>query len=233
MKTMNWEIKRAINWLGLILGVIFLIVLGVRLFSDRRYGLVSMMIAFLACVPFYLAYEKKEGSIRRMVMIAVMIAITVLSRLIFGAIPAFKPFSAIIILTGMYMGPECGFLVGSLSAVTSNIFFGQGPWTPFQMLTWGLTGLFSGLPGWRRILRKRWVLVLWGMLMGCMYSWIMDIWTVLDLLGTFRWQRYLLALGTAVPYTIGYMASNVVFLMIGLKPIGEKLNRIQVKHGIF
>ena len=37
----------------------------------------------------------------------------------------------------------------------------------------------------------------------------------------------------AVPYIIAYMSSNVVFLMIGLKPLGEKLNRVQTKHGIF
>lgn len=147
--------------------------------------------------------------------------------------PGFKPMSAIIILTGIFMGPECGFLVGSLSALTSNIFFGQGPWTPFQMLTWGIIGFLSGLPGLRKVLRNRIPLIIWGMLMGMLYSGIMDIWTVLDLTGVWSWKRYLMALSTAVPYIIAYMSSNVVFLMIGLKPLGEKLNRVQTKHGIF
>lgn len=144
---MSSEKRRIRNDVIMIGSIVALIVLGVRLFSDRRYTLVSMMIAFLACFFFYLTYEKKEGSIRRMVMIAVMTTITVISRLIFGVVPGFKPMSAIIILTGIFMGPECGFLVGSLSALTSNIFFGQGPWTPFQMLTWGIIGFLSGLPG--------------------------------------------------------------------------------------
>ena len=142
---MSSEKRRIRNDVIMIGSIVALIVLGVRLFSDRRYTLVSMMIAFLACFFFYLTYEKKEGSIRRMVMIAVMTTITVISRLIFGVVPGFKPMSAIIILTGIFMGPECGFLVGSLSALTSNIFFGQGPWTPFQMLTWGIIGFLSGL----------------------------------------------------------------------------------------
>ena len=209
---MSRETKRILSWIGLVAGVVLFIVMGVRLFADRKYGLVSVLIAFWACLIFYLAYEKKEGSIRRMVMIAVMTAITVLGRLIFAAVPGLKPMWAIIILTGIYMGPECGFLVGSLSAVVSNIFFGQGPWM---------------------LLRKRWILVLWGLLMGAMYSWIMDIWTVLSLIGKFRWSLYLAKLGTALPYTMSYMTSNVVFLMIGLKPVGEKLERIQKKHGIF
>ncbi len=230
---MHRDIKRGINLVLLVLCVIGLIVLGVRFFADRRYTLISIIIAFVSCAAFYLAYEKREGSIRRMVMIAVMTAITVTSRLIFGVIPGFKPMSAIIILTGIFMGPECGFLVGSLSAVISNVFFGQGPWTPFQMLTWGVIGLLSGLPGIRKMLHNRGVLIVWGMLMGMLYSGIMDIWTVLDLTGTWTWKRYVMALGTAVPYIIAYMSSNVVFLMIGLKPIGEKLERIQLKHGIF
>lgn len=230
---MNREVKRSVNLVLLVLCVIGLIFLGVRFLADRRYTLVSIIIAFVSCAAFYLAYEKREGSIRRMVMIAVMTAITVTGRLIFGMVPGFKPMSAIIILTGMFMGPESGFLVGSLSALTSNVFFGQGPWTPFQMLTWGVIGLLSGLPGIRWVLRKRVPLVIWGMMMGMLYSGIMDIWTVLDLTGTWTWKRYVMALGTAVPYIIAYMSSNVVFLMVGLKPIGEKLERIQVKHGIF
>lgn len=230
---MNREVKRGIHLMLLVLCVIGLIYLGVRFFADRRYTLISIIIAFVSCAAFYLAYEKREGSIRRMVMIAVMTAITVTGRLIFGVVPGFKPMSAIIILTGIFMGPECGFLVGSLSAVTSNVFFGQGPWTPFQMLTWGVIGLLSGLPGIRKVLHKRGPLIVWGMLMGMLYSGIMDIWTVLDLTGTWTWKRYVMALGTAVPYIIAYMSSNVVFLMVGLKPIGEKLERIQLKHGIF
>ncbi|MDI9241277.1 ECF transporter S component [Fusibacillus kribbianus] len=231
--TAPYNLKRLVGWIVLVVGVILLIRLGIRLLADRKYNLVSVMIALLACVPFYFTYEKREGSIRRMVMIAVMTAIAVLGRLIFGPIPAFKPMAAIIILTGIYMGPESGFLVGSLEAVVSNIFFGQGPWTPFQMLTLGLTGLLSGLPGLRALLRRRLPLAIWGLLMGIMYSGIMDIWTVLSLIDGFNWHRYLLALSTALPYTITYMVSNVVFLMLTIKPIGEKLNRIQIKHGIF
>lgn len=225
--------KRVIGWVCLLIGVIVLIIFGIRLLMDRRYNLISVMIAFFACIPFYFAYEKREGSIRRMVMIAVMTAIAVVGRLIFGPIPAFKPVSAVVILAGIYMGPESGFLVGSLSAVVSNLFFGQGPWTPFQMLTWGVIGLISGLPGLRILLRRRLPLAVWGLLAGILYSGIMDIWTVLSLIDGWNWSRYLLALSTAVPYTITYMVSNVVFLMLMIKPVGEKLNRIQIKHGIF
>lgn len=233
MNMVPYNLKRVVGWVCLIVGVIVLILFGIGLLANRRYNLVSGMIAFLACLPFYFAYEKREGSIRRMVMVAVMTAIAVVGRLIFGPVPAFKPVSAVVILAGIYMGPESGFLIGSLSAVVSNLFFGQGPWTPFQMLTWGIIGLISGLPGLRVILRRRIPLAIWGLVAGVLYSGIMDIWTVLSLIDGWSWSRYLLAFGTAIPYTITYMVSNVVFLMLMIKPIGEKLNRIQVKHGIF
>ena len=168
-----------------------------------------------------------------MVLLSVMTAISVVGRFIFGPIPFFKPVTAIVVLTGIYMGPESGFLVGSLSAVVSNIFFGQGPWTPFQMFSWGVIGLVAGIPGLRAILRHRVPLVIYGIFAGMAYSGIMDIWTVFSLEGGWNWSRYLVALGTAVPVTITYCVSNVVFLMLTIKPIGEKMNRIQVKHGIF
>ena len=199
----------------------------------RSYNLISIIIAFLACVPFYVTYEKREGSIRRMVLLAVMTAISVVGRVLFTVIPAFKPVSAIVTLSGIFMGPQSGFLVGSLSAIISNIFFGQGPRTPFQMMAWGLIGMFAGLPGMNRILRKRIPLAIYGVFAGIFYSLFLDIWSVFSLGGTWSWARYLIALSTSLPVTIVYAVSNVVFLMLTVKPIGEKLNRIQIKHGIF
>lgn len=200
---------------------------------NRYYNLISMLIAFGACAVFYYAYEKREGSIRRMVMISVMTAISVLGRCLFAPVPAFKPVTAIVVLSGIFMGPQAGFLVGSLSALISNIFFGQGPWTPFQMFAWGIIGVTAGLPHMRKLLQNRIPLIIYGMIAGVFYSLFMDIWTVYSLIGHFSWSRYLLALSTAVPYMIGYMISNVVFLMLTIKPVGEKLKRMQIKHGIF
>ena len=231
--TLPYSARRIIGWCCLAAGVVCLVLFGVKLLKDREYKLVSAMISLLACVPFYFAYEKREGSIRRMVLLAVMTAISVVGRFIFGPIPAFKPVTAIVALTGIYMGPESGFLVGSLSALISNIFFGQGPWTPFQMLAWGVIGLLAGLPGLRVLLRKRIPLAVYGIFAGFAYSLILDIWSVFSLDGTWNWGRYLAALGTAVPFSITYAVANVVFLMLTIKPIGEKLNRIQIKHGIF
>ena len=76
-------------------------------------------------------------------------------------------------------------------------------------------------------------LAVYGVLAGISYSLIMDIWTVLSLAGGWRGDIYIAKLVTAVPYTATYAVSNVFFLELMLKPVGEKLNRIQTKHGIF
>lgn len=60
-------------------------------------------------------------------------------------LPNFKPCSAIIIITAVAFGPEAGFLTGALTAFVSNFIFGQGPWTPWQMFTWGLVGFLAGI----------------------------------------------------------------------------------------
>ena len=118
--------RRVMTNILLVLLALGLIWLGIRLFQDRRYNLISVLMALSACVPFYYAYEKREGSIRRMVLLAVMTALAVAGRFIFAMLPGFKPVTAIVILSGMYMGAEAGFLVGSLTAIISNMFFGQG-----------------------------------------------------------------------------------------------------------
>ena len=231
--TLKYSPKRIVVWFVMAVVVILLIGAGLYLMADRKYMLVASMILFVACGAFYLAYEKREGSIRRMVLLAVMTAISVTGRFIFGPIPYFKPVTAVVVLTGIYMGPESGFLVGSLSAIISNIFFGQGPWTPFQMFTWGVIGLVAGTPVLRALLRRRGPLLVYGVISGIAYSGIMDIWTVFSLEGAWNWARYLVALGTAAPVTLTYCVSNVVFLSLISKPIGEKMTRIQIKHGIF
>lgn len=212
--------------------VIVCIVIGVVSFQDRKYNLVSILIALLACIPFYVVYENKRGNIRRMVVLSILISLSVIGRLLVF-VPGFKPVTAIVILTGLYMGAEAGFLCGSLSAVLSNMFFGQGPWTPFQMLAWGSAGFIAGIPFIRKVLQNKIALLVYGGGSGVLYSFVMDIWTVLSFDGIFSIGRYMVAITAAIPVTFEYVVSNIIFLFVLRKPIGEKLQRIKVKHGIF
>ena len=80
-----------------------------------------------------------------MLLIAVMAAIAVVGRMAFFMLPQFKPVTAIVIITGISLGAEAGFLTGAVAGFVSNFFFGQGPWTPWQMFAFGIIGFLAGL----------------------------------------------------------------------------------------
>lgn len=206
---------------------------GVWLFNDRKYNVISMAIALLSCVPFFIRFEKGKSGAREVVVIAVMTAFSVIGRLIFSPIPGFKPVTAITIIAGIALGAESGFMVGSLTAIVSNIFFGQGPWTPFQMFVWGILGFLSGLIFYKKQTSNRFILAVIGLVGGIAYSMLMDIWTTVSMEGTFNILRYLFYISSSFPFMAIYAVSNVVFLFVLAKPFLEKLNRIKTKYGIF
>ena len=117
-----------------------LVAISAIVFAGQRYIIISLGIAVLAILLFITGFERKNIGSRRMVITAIMTALAVFGRFI----PLFKPITAICVMTAVYLGAEAGFLCGSMSVLISNIYFGQGPWTPFQMLGFGLIGLFAG-----------------------------------------------------------------------------------------
>lgn len=201
--------------------------LGSAVFDEKKHIFVSLSVALLSVVLFVTGFEKKQTGTRRQVLVSIMIALSIVGRLI----PFFKPVTAITIITAIYLGGEAGFLVGSFSALLSNFYFGQGPWTPFQMLAWGLIGLFAGFLA-KPLQKSKTALIIYGVLSGVAFSFIMDVWTVIWYNGGFNISLYLAALTTAIPHTVLYSFSNFIFLLLLSKPFGEKLNRIKIKYGV-
>ena len=233
MKILLIKNTRLRRLLGILLPFVVMpaVVLGFALGPLRRnYALASLLITLMALVLFSCGFERRKTGTRRMILVAIMSALSVLGRFVFAVIPGFKPITAVVVITAMYIGGEAGFLTGALSAVISNFYFGQGPWTPFQMLSWGLIGLLAGLLA-IPLKRSRILLSLYGIFAGVAYSFLMDIWTVLWYNGSFNPGLYAAALATAIPYTVMYAVSNVIFLNLLAKPFGEKLYRIKIKYG--
>lgn len=203
------------------------VLFGVFVLDEKRYAFVTLAVTVLTLLLFVAGFEKKKTGTRRLVLCAVMVALSVVGRFI----PFFKPITALTVITAVYIGSESGFFVGALSAVISNFFFGQGPWTPFQMLAWGMIGFFAGvLGGWLK--GRRVLLVIYGVLAGVIYSLVMDVWTVMWFDGGINGSVYLGAITAALPHTALYAFSNAVFLWIIAKPFGEKLERVKVKYGV-
>lgn len=224
-------VKKCLSYIILCLLVPAVILCGALLFEEKQYAWISLCVTALSCVPFFLCFEKRETSTKRLVLIAAMVALSVVGRFIFTPLPGFKPVTAVVVITAMYFGSEAGFMTGALSAVISNFYFGQGPWTPFQMFSWGLIGLIAGLLA-DLLKRSRIVLGIYAVISGIMYSLLMDIWTVLWVDGTFNFTRYLAAIVSATQFTVIYAVSNLIFLLLFIKPIGKTLERIKTKYGV-
>ena len=226
--------KRKTAWTFLlILAVIPLVILGGALiFREKYYAWLAVCVAVFSCVPLFYCFERKESSAKELTVLAVLITLSAAGRFVFAWLPGFKPITAITVVAAIYLGKEAGFAVGALSAVLSNFYFGQGPWTPFQMFAWGIIGFLAGIAA--KPLQKSKVLTCaFGVLTGVLYSLTMDVWSTLWADGSLNWARYVASVLTALPITAEYAVSNVIFLLLLCKPIGEKLMRIKTKYGLF
>ena len=99
------------------------------------------------------------------------------------------------------------------------------------MFSWGMIGFFSGLLA-PLLRRSRIALCIWGGIGGVLYSFLMDIWTVLWADGYFNLPRYFAAIASAVPVTAVYVVSNILFLLVLAKPIGKLLARMKTKYAL-
>lgn len=223
--------RRIIKLTILCLVIPIVVVLGVVIFNDRAYAWVYMCVAVLSCIPLFISFEKRKSNTTLLVVLAVMIALSVAGRFIFLFLPHFKPVTAMVVITGIYLGYECGFVCGAFTAVISNFIFGQGPWTPFQMFSWGVIGLIAGLIS-KYIIDNKILLLIYAGLSGILYSLLMDVWTTFWYDGTFNVLRFFANVATAFPVTVSYVVSNIIFLLVLIKPFGEKLKRLKTKYGI-
>lgn len=221
--------KKWLSYIILCLIVPAVVLGGALLFKEKQYAWISLCVTVLSCVPFFLHFEHSENDVRKLILIAVMVAISVIGRFIFAPIPGFKPVTAMVVITAMYFGGEAGFMTGALSAVISNFYFGQGPWTHFQMFSWGIVGFLAGVIA-DPLKKSKIVLVVYAIVSGVLYSLLMDVWTVLWADGYFNISRYAAAVISAAQFTIIYAVSNVIFLLVFSKPIGKILERIKEKY---
>lgn len=223
----NPKVRRVIRYAIPFALLPVLVIIGSIYAREKMSAYIIMAVTLLTLALLIFGSEKKGKGSGRAVLIAIFTALAIVGRFI----PIIKPVCAIIIIGGIYLGAESGFAIGAFAALISNFSFGQGPWTPFQMLGWGLIGLIAGLcSGWFR--KNRTAVYIYGGLCGIMYSFLMDVWTALWYESNEFWSLYVAAIIDAIPYTIVYAVSNVLFLFLLLKPFGRKLERVKVKYAL-
>ena len=207
---------------------------GVFFFDDRKYYFTSIMIIIETMLPFLMIFETRKPKARELIVISVLCAIAVAGRAVFFMLPQFKPVIAIVIISGVCFGSETGFLVGAVTGFVSNFFFGQGPWTPWQMFAFGIIGFIAGILFGKGFIRNTKVsLSIFGFLSTfIIYGGIMNPASII------MWQRKLTLEMIATSYVVGmpldliHALGTALFLWFISEPMTEKLERIKVKYGL-
>ena len=218
-----------------LIGIPLCIAIGFFFFGDRKYLFISMMTAVLSCIPFWTSLSRGKYSAKKVVLIAVLVAIATAGRSVFFMFPGIKPMAAVVIVTGISLGAEAGFLTGSLTMLLSNMLFGQGPWTPWQMFSMGLIGLLAGLlaAAGKERMEKRSSLCLLGLISPLViYGGIMNFASLLMMSYTINKESIIAIYLSGIPMDLLHAVSTVVFLAVGGKPMLEKIERVKKKHGI-
>lgn len=222
--------KRWITWIICLLAIALTLALGSMLPRSWHYLTSTLMILELL-IPFFLAFEGRKPQARELVLIAVLCALAVAGRVAIP-IPNFKAIFAIVMITGIAFGPETGFLVGAVSALTSNFFYSQGPFTPWQMLAYGMGGMVFGLL-FRRLPRKPWLMAILGfagvLLVVCP---LLDTCTLVLSPITLNLKNILAVYTVSLPMNLIQAGCTAAILLLLGKPLLEKLHRIQTKYGL-
>lgn len=203
--------------------------------GDRQYYLTSVIVMILIVIPFFLRFERRSPSARELVTIAVMAAIATVARAAFVMVPHFSPMSGVVMIAGIALGPEAGFVIGALTAFASNFVFGQGPWTPWQMFIYGLAGFIAALLAKKGIMSEKHRIrtaLIGGLLILCVIGPLLDTATLfLESMMVNNLSAKAIYL-SGLPVNAIHGAVTCVTLFVLCKPIKEKLDRIKIKYGM-
>ncbi len=218
----------------ILLAIPLTIFLGITLLDDRKYYFISLLIIFETLVPFLMVFESRKPKARELVVISVLCAIAVAGRTAFFAIPQFKPVIALVIISAVCFGGETGFFVGAVTGFVSNFFFGQGPWTPWQMFAFGIIGFLAGVLFKKGLLPKTRVsLAVFGFVVTVfVYGGIMNPAMVLMSQSSPTFEMIAAGYLAGITFDLIHAFSTAFFLWCISGEMIEKLSRIKIKYGL-
>lgn len=208
--------------------------IGVFYLDNKKYYFISLLVLLECMLPFFLIFEGRKPQARELVIIAVLCAIGIAGRAALFMLPQFKPVMAVTIIAGVAFGGETGFLVGAMTMLASNVLFGQGPLTPWQMFSMGIIGFLAGILFRKGLLRRnRGALCVFGALAAILiYGGIMNPASALTWVGELNEKVLLTYYISGLPFDCIQAAATWLFLWFGAEPMLEKLDRVKVKYGM-
>lgn len=209
--------------------------LGTQL-KGRWYYLTSTLVILEAMLPFFLLFEARRPQARELVTIAVMAALAVAGRVAIP-IPNFKAITGIVMIAGMAFGPQAGFMTGAISAFASNFFYSQGPWTPWQMLSYGMGGFLAGLFFAGRTWKRPWLDLLFKTVFAFLavvlaVGPLLDACTIFTTGSKFSWRFAFAVMAAGFPHNLIHGLSCAATVLVLSGPLLTKLNRLKTKYGM-
>ncbi len=187
-------------------------------------------VACLALLAFSFleSYELQAVNPKYLALVATVSALAAVGRAVMQGIPGVQPATFFVIMTGYVFGPVTGLAVGAFAALGSNLFLGEGAWTPWQMLAWGLAGLTAG---WFRALCPRFRL-LWmvpfSFAWGFLFGWIMNT-SVLLGGAHISLPAYLALCAASVPFDTNHALANAALVAVAGPLVNREFGRFQKK----
>lgn len=208
-----------------------LIIIGILYFEDRKYYMISFCILLSSSLPMIIRRKRDRLNSRRLVLIASLTAIATLGRIAFFFLPQFKPVVAMVIISAVLLGPVDSFFLGAATGFISNFYFGQGPWTVWQMYCFGMIGFIAG-----HIFKKnqnRWLVCIYGFF-ACfvIYGGIMNYASVLMFYSYVTTNSLKAAYLQGIPFDFIHAVATVIFLYFLYPAFVEKITRIKLKYKI-
>lgn len=194
-----------------------------------NWAIISGLIIIIAILAVFFSFENQGANTKEISLIATMATLAAVMRIPFAAIISVQPTTFIVMITGYVFGAGAGFMVGSLAALVSNIFLGQGPWTPWQMIAWGLVGWSTGLFGKNQKEFNYPVFIVLAFVWGYLFGWIMNFWHWLGFIYPLTLKTFLATYLISLPADTLHAFSNVVFTLIFSKTLYTILNRYKAK----
>lgn len=211
--------------------LLILILIGFRGGSGDNFPLYIIIAAVAILFLSYFYFERSSMGTKEIAIIATLSSFAAASRVPFASLPNIQPSTFIVALSGYVFGPYEGFLVGTTTAFVSNIFLGQGPWTPWQMMGWGIVGCISGVLGRTSMLNTKKItaekFAFLCFFYGFLFDWIMNLWHVLGYIKPLKLEAVLLAYASGITFDIMHSIGNFVFALLFYDNLYRVLHRFK------
>lgn len=178
------------------------------------WQLASFVILGLVLLGGFAWYERSRPPSQVVALVAALAALAIAGRIAFAAFPNVKPTTDIVVFAGYALGGAPGFVVGALAALVSNFWFGQGPWTPWQMAAWGLCGVFGAVLALGIRNAGRFTLAATCGFAAIFYGALLNFSLMATYGGDLSWRKFWFYEGRAIPFEIAHFTANVALALL-------------------